>query len=144
MCRLEQLCVQYLEAAINQRNVLVALENASSLQLNYIKEFCLRYCHQLHQGVLSQVLPSTTSRSSVSGTAINYIREFCLRYCHQLHQGVLSQVLPSTTSGSSVSGTAINYMKEFCLKYWVRVLVGGRGSSDRLTACRPLLVPCLA
>ena len=42
MCRLEQLCVQYLEAAINQRNVLVALENASSLQLNYIKEFCLR------------------------------------------------------------------------------------------------------
>ncbi|XP_043239631.1 leucine-zipper-like transcriptional regulator 1 [Amphibalanus amphitrite] len=43
MCRLVQLCVQYLEAAINQRNVLVALENASSLQLNYIKEFCLRF-----------------------------------------------------------------------------------------------------
>ncbi len=44
MRRLEQLCVQYLESiAINHRNVLVALANASLLRLHFIKEFCLRF-----------------------------------------------------------------------------------------------------
>lgn len=42
MRRLEQLCVQYLEATINHRNVLVALCNAASLKLFFIKEFCLK------------------------------------------------------------------------------------------------------
>lgn len=37
MRRLEHLCVQYLEAAINHRNVLVALQNASDLKLDFIK-----------------------------------------------------------------------------------------------------------
>ena len=43
MRRLEQLCVQYLESIINHRNVLVALANASTLRLYFIKEFCLRF-----------------------------------------------------------------------------------------------------
>lgn len=43
MRRLEQLCVQYLETAINHRNVLVALQNASDLKLDFIKEFCLKF-----------------------------------------------------------------------------------------------------
>jgi leucine-zipper-like transcriptional regulator 1 len=44
MRRLEQLCVQYLESiAINHKNVLVALANASLLRLYFIKEFCLRF-----------------------------------------------------------------------------------------------------
>ncbi|GFV26886.1 leucine-zipper-like transcriptional regulator 1 [Trichonephila clavipes] len=43
MRRLEQLCVQYLEGAINHRNVLVALQNASDLKLDFIKEFCLKF-----------------------------------------------------------------------------------------------------
>jgi len=41
--RLEQLCVLYLEATINHRNVLEALHNASHLQLYFIKEFCLKF-----------------------------------------------------------------------------------------------------
>jgi hypothetical protein len=43
MCRLEQLCVLYLEATINHRNVLEALHNASHLKLYFIKEFCLKF-----------------------------------------------------------------------------------------------------
>ena len=43
MRRLEQLSVQYLESIINHRNVLVALANASTLRLYFIKEFCLRF-----------------------------------------------------------------------------------------------------
>jgi hypothetical protein len=37
MKRLEQLCVQYLNAAINHLNVLVALQNATQLKLDFIK-----------------------------------------------------------------------------------------------------------
>lgn len=43
MRRLEQLCVQYLELIINNRNVLQALANATALRLYFIKEFCLRF-----------------------------------------------------------------------------------------------------
>lgn len=43
MRRLEQLCIQYLEATINYRNVLEALHNASILKLYFIKEFCLKF-----------------------------------------------------------------------------------------------------
>lgn len=43
MKRLENLCINYLEASINHKNVLVALKNASLLKLFFIKEFCLRF-----------------------------------------------------------------------------------------------------
>lgn len=43
MKRLEQLCVQYLKATISNANVLKALHNAASLNLYFIKEFCLSF-----------------------------------------------------------------------------------------------------
>ncbi|XP_070571982.1 leucine-zipper-like transcriptional regulator 1 [Ptychodera flava] len=43
LCRLEQLCVQYLEASIGHKNVLVALQNAADLKLDFVKEFCLNF-----------------------------------------------------------------------------------------------------
>ncbi|XP_011148162.2 leucine-zipper-like transcriptional regulator 1 isoform X2 [Harpegnathos saltator] len=43
MERLEQLCVNYLEATISHANVLVALHNAVHLKLYFIKEFCLSF-----------------------------------------------------------------------------------------------------
>ncbi|XP_032684276.1 leucine-zipper-like transcriptional regulator 1 isoform X2 [Odontomachus brunneus] len=43
MKRLEQLCVNYLEATISHANVLVALHNAVYLKLFFIKEFCLSF-----------------------------------------------------------------------------------------------------
>lgn len=43
MARLEHLCVQYLNTTICLKNVLVALRNADSLNLDFIKEFCLRF-----------------------------------------------------------------------------------------------------
>ena len=43
MRRLENLCINYLETSITHKNVLVALKNASSLKLYFIKEFCLKF-----------------------------------------------------------------------------------------------------
>ncbi|EZA52806.1 hypothetical protein DMN91_008863 [Ooceraea biroi] len=43
MERLEQLCVNYLEATINHANVLEALRNATHLKLRFITEFCLGF-----------------------------------------------------------------------------------------------------
>ncbi|XP_064620345.1 leucine-zipper-like transcriptional regulator 1 isoform X2 [Lineus longissimus] len=43
MTRLGQLCVQYLEACIGHRNVLIALQNAARLKLDFIKEYCLKF-----------------------------------------------------------------------------------------------------
>lgn len=43
MSRLEQLCIQYLEASIGHRNVLGALHNAANLKLDFIKEYCLKF-----------------------------------------------------------------------------------------------------
>lgn len=43
MKRLEQLCVNYLEATINHANVLDALRSAMRLELHFIKEFCLSF-----------------------------------------------------------------------------------------------------
>ena len=37
MLRLEQLCVQYLEASIGHKNVLIALQNAARLKLDVLK-----------------------------------------------------------------------------------------------------------
>lgn len=43
MKRLEQLCVNYLEATISHTNVLEALCNAVHLKLYFIKDFCLSF-----------------------------------------------------------------------------------------------------
>ncbi|CAH1786003.1 unnamed protein product [Owenia fusiformis] len=43
MVRLELLCVQYLEACIGHRNVLVALSNAAKLKLDFLREYCLKF-----------------------------------------------------------------------------------------------------
>lgn len=37
MTRLEHLCIQYLESCICHRNVLVALQNAAKLKLDFIR-----------------------------------------------------------------------------------------------------------
>ncbi|XP_011865568.1 PREDICTED: leucine-zipper-like transcriptional regulator 1 isoform X1 [Vollenhovia emeryi] len=57
MERLEQLCVNYLEATISHANVLDALRNAVHLKLYFIKEFCLSFVvkeNNYNQIVMSQ------------------------------------------------------------------------------------------
>ena len=41
--RLEHLCMQYLEAAVSEDNVLLVLQNASELNLTSLKEYCMRF-----------------------------------------------------------------------------------------------------
>uniref|UniRef100_A0A3Q2PGU0 Leucine zipper like post translational regulator 1 n=1 Tax=Fundulus heteroclitus TaxID=8078 RepID=A0A3Q2PGU0_FUNHE len=43
LSRLEQLCVQYIEASVDLQNVLSVCENASKLQLDQLKEHCLNF-----------------------------------------------------------------------------------------------------
>jgi len=41
--RLEMLCVQYIQASINEENVLLVLENACELRLGSLKDYCLKF-----------------------------------------------------------------------------------------------------
>ncbi|PIO23959.1 hypothetical protein AB205_0145700, partial [Aquarana catesbeiana] len=43
LLRLEQLCVQYIEASVDLQNVLIVCENANKLQLDQLKEHCLNF-----------------------------------------------------------------------------------------------------
>ncbi|XP_056677341.1 leucine-zipper-like transcriptional regulator 1 isoform X2 [Monodelphis domestica] len=43
LCRLEQLCLQYIEASVDLQNVLAVCESASKLQLDQLKEHCLNF-----------------------------------------------------------------------------------------------------
>ncbi|MGH0167338.1 UNVERIFIED_CONTAM: hypothetical protein FKN15_073683 [Acipenser sinensis] len=43
LARLEQLCVQYIEASVDLQNVLIVCENANKLQLDQLKEHCLNF-----------------------------------------------------------------------------------------------------
>lgn len=43
LARLEQLCLQYIEASVDLQNVLTVCENANKLQLDQMKEYCLNF-----------------------------------------------------------------------------------------------------
>lgn len=43
LCRLEQLCRQYIEASVDLQNVLLVCESAARLQLGQLKEHCLNF-----------------------------------------------------------------------------------------------------
>ncbi|KAM9094409.1 LOW QUALITY PROTEIN: leucine-zipper-like transcriptional regulator 1 [Sarcophilus harrisii] len=43
LSRLEQLCLQYIEASVDLQNVLTVCENANKLQLDQLKEHCLNF-----------------------------------------------------------------------------------------------------
>ena len=50
MSRLEQLCIQYLENCIGHRNVLVALQNAARLKLEFLKVRVYSGCLKTYLG----------------------------------------------------------------------------------------------
>nr|XP_037271803.1 LOW QUALITY PROTEIN: leucine-zipper-like transcriptional regulator 1 [Rhipicephalus microplus] len=72
MRRLEHLCVQYLEAAINHRNVLVALQNASDLRLDFIKEFCLKFI--VKESTYNQIVMSKEFETIAQPLMVEIIR----------------------------------------------------------------------
>lgn len=47
LCRLEQLCRQYIEASVDLQNVLVVCESAARLQLGQLKVHCSPPCPPL-------------------------------------------------------------------------------------------------
>lgn len=72
MARLEHLCVQYLNATICLKNVLVALHNANNLQLDFIKEFCLRFI--VKESNYNQIVMSQEFETLERGLMVEIIR----------------------------------------------------------------------
>lgn len=72
MVRLENLCIQYLNATICLKNVLIALHNADSLQLNYIKEHCLRFI--VKESNYNQIVMSDEFEELDRGLMVEIIR----------------------------------------------------------------------
>lgn len=72
MVRLEHLCVQYLNATICLKNVLVALHNADSLKLEFIKEFCLRFI--VKESNYNQIVMSDEFETLDKGLMVEIIR----------------------------------------------------------------------
>ncbi|KXJ09389.1 Leucine-zipper-like transcriptional regulator 1 [Exaiptasia diaphana] len=69
---LEELCVQYIESAICQDNVLIALENASRLQLDCLKEFCLRFI--VREANYTNIIMSKEFESMTQALMVEIIR----------------------------------------------------------------------
>lgn len=74
MRRLEHLCVQYLEAAINHKNVLVALQNASDLKLDFIK---VKYLLLL---LLFKIYAQLKNDKMIITEIYIIFQEFCLKF----------------------------------------------------------------
>lgn len=72
MARLEHLCVQYLNATICLKNVLVALHNADQLQLDFIKEHCLRFI--VKESNYNQIVMSTEFETLDRSLMVEIIR----------------------------------------------------------------------
>ncbi|XP_061188835.1 uncharacterized protein LOC133197011 [Saccostrea echinata] len=72
MSRLEQLCVQYLETCIGLKNVLVALQNASKMNLDFLKEYCLKFI--VKESNCSQIVNSREFESLDKQLMVEIIR----------------------------------------------------------------------
>ncbi|KAL3266794.1 hypothetical protein HHI36_010948 [Cryptolaemus montrouzieri] len=72
MVRLENLCIQYLNATICLKNVLVALHNADQLQLKFIKEHCLRFI--VKESNYNQIVMSAEFEDLERGLMVEIIR----------------------------------------------------------------------
>lgn len=82
MRRLEQLCTQYLENTINQQNVLPALHYAASLNLYFIKEYCLKFI--VKEPCFTQIVMSKEFESVEKDLIIEIVRRKQMPQIRQL------------------------------------------------------------
>ncbi|XP_044749089.1 leucine-zipper-like transcriptional regulator 1 [Coccinella septempunctata] len=113
MVRLENLCIQYLNATICLKNVLVALHNADQLQLKFIKEHCLRFI--VKESNYNQIVMSTEFEDLDRGLMIEIIRR---KQKPQNRTSNPSDQQQSNTNGSSLEQDMAMFLiatgKEFC------------------------------
>ncbi|XP_046979238.1 leucine-zipper-like transcriptional regulator 1 isoform X1 [Schistocerca americana] len=122
MRRLEQLCVQYLEATINHRNVLEALHNASALKLYFIKEFCLKFV--VKESNYNQIVMSKEFENLDKSLMVEIIR-----------RRQMPQSRPQLDQPFDNSGTTLEQDMEMFLK------TGGREFCDIILMLDGLPIP---
>lgn len=110
MARLEHLCVQYLNATICLKNVLVALHNANDLRLEFIKEFCLRFI--VKESNYNQIVMSQEFETLERSLMVEIIRR------KQLPQSKGNNEKHFDAAGSSLEQDMAMFLrstgKEFC------------------------------
>jgi len=92
MKRLETLCIGYLERSINHRNVLDALKNASTLNLFFIKEFCLRYI--IKESSYNKIVMSKEFESLEQPLMVEIIRRRQTPQLRSLQEGAATEPGP--------------------------------------------------
>ena len=93
MTRLESLCISYLEASVNHKNVLVALKNASQLKLLFIKEFCMRFI--IKDATYNQIVMSKEFETLDQPLMVEIIRRRQTPSLRSLHEEVRPEAGPS-------------------------------------------------
>ncbi|KAK9739298.1 BTB/POZ domain [Popillia japonica] len=111
MARLEHLCIQYLNATVCLKNVLVALHNADTLNLEFIKEFCLRFI--VKESNYNQIVMSQEFETLDRKLMVEIIRR------KQTPQAKMASCDPHfDTAGSSLEQDMAMFLKstgkEFC------------------------------
>ncbi|CAN7988167.1 unnamed protein product, partial [Ixodes pacificus] len=110
MRRLEHLCVQYLEAAINHRNVLVALQNASDLRLDFIKEFCLKFI--VKESTYNQIVMSKEFETIAQPLMVEIIRRRQMPSVRSLQEPLFDYT--GTTLEQDMESFLREVGREFC------------------------------
>uniref|UniRef100_S4RP90 Leucine zipper like post translational regulator 1 n=1 Tax=Petromyzon marinus TaxID=7757 RepID=S4RP90_PETMA len=72
LARLEQLCLQYIQASVDLGNVLAVLENANMLQLDMLKEYCLKFV--VKDSHFSQVIMSREFENLFPALIVQIVR----------------------------------------------------------------------
>ena len=93
MKRLECLCIMYLEASINHRNVLNALKNSSHLKLFVIKEFCLRFI--IKDVTYNQIIMSKEFETLDQPLMVEIIRRNQTRQLRSLQEDLRQETGPT-------------------------------------------------
>lgn len=110
MVRLEHLCMQYLNATICLKNVLVALHNADHLQLDFIKEHCLRFI--VKESNYNQIVMTSEFETLDRKLMVEIIRR------KQMPQNKIQNEITFDTAGSSLEQDMATFLKitgkEFC------------------------------
>lgn len=73
MSKLEQLCIHHLETTINLQNVLEALQYSSHLELNLIKNLCLKFI--IKDGNYKEIVMSSEFETLDKPLMVEIVRE---------------------------------------------------------------------
>lgn len=112
MMRLEHLCIQYLESCICHRNVLVALQNAAKLKLDFIREYCLKFV--VKDCNYNQIVMSKEFETIEQPLMVEIIRRRQMPSVRPLSEAQIFDVLNCNTLENDMEAFLKSTGREFC------------------------------